>query len=136
LGDKPEVGDNFQALAAKRKHYLTLISGIRETGFYRDYDFVVSKRPRYFRWLGLPVIFQYRISEQARSRSKSCKEKFLQPGGLPQLVNTGQQWDSQTAGTVAMDGNQGLRNYGYTIVNTIKTRWVANKRVYKNTEKW
>jgi hypothetical protein len=36
LGDKPEVGDELSGTGEQGMHYLTLISGIRETGFYHS----------------------------------------------------------------------------------------------------
>ncbi|MFB0908587.1 MAG: alpha,alpha-trehalase TreF [Spirosomataceae bacterium] len=140
LGDKPEVGDSFRALAAKRKALFDTYFWNQETGFYHDYDFVAKQKTPVLSLAGVyPLFFNIASPKQAEAVAKVIKEKFLQPGGLPAtLVNTGQQWDSPNGwAPLQWMAIKGLRNYGYTeLADTIKTRWIVNnKRVYKNTGK-
>lgn len=140
LSTKPEFGDSFRALAAKRKALFDKYFWNDETGFYHDYDFMIGQKTPVLSLAGIfPLYFKISSPEQADKVAKVIKEQFLQPGGLPAtLAKTGQQWDAPNGwAPLQWMAIQGLRNYGHEeLANQIKTNWINNNiRVYENTGK-
>ncbi|MDP5121745.1 MAG: alpha,alpha-trehalase TreF [Spirosomaceae bacterium] len=140
LSEKPEFGDSFRTLAAKRKALFDTYFWNEKTGFYHDYDFVAKQKTDVLSLAGVyPLFVNIASQQQADAVAKVIQEKFLQPGGLPAtLANIGQQWDAPNGwAPLQWMAIKGLRNYGHTeLADEIKTRWIANnKRVYKNTGK-
>lgn len=140
LSEKPEFGDSFRALAAKRKALFDTYFWNNETGFYHDFDFVLGQKTPVKSLAGVfPLYFKLASQEQADQVAEIIKTKFLQPGGLPAtLAETGQQWDAPNGwAPLQWIVIEGLRNYGHNdLANQIKTNWINNNiRVYENTGK-
>jgi alpha,alpha-trehalase len=137
---QPLLARKFQRLADERATAINDYCWDEKTGFYKDYDFHLSKVTETLSLAGVYPLFAHIASpDQAALVAKMIKQKFLKKGGLKTtLVDTLQQWDGDNGwAPLHYVVIQGLRNYGYhKLANDIKRRWIAtNKRVFKAQHK-
>ena len=130
----------LEASAASRKHFINTLMWDRETGFYKDFNFVSNSRCGEITLAGVyPLYFGIANPAQAESVKQHLMEDFLKPGGLVCTLRiTGQQWDAPNGwAPLQWMAVKGLLNYGYTQeAREIMERWLnLNQRVYRDEGK-
>jgi len=131
----------FMKKAKARKKYIQEYLWSEEEGFFKDYNFHLSKFTSVNSLAGVfPLYVGIATKEQADKVADILRKDFLAPGGLVTTnIDNGQQWDAPNGwAPLQWAAIEGLRRYGHNdLADEISQRWRdLNKRVYATSGKF